>query len=216
MENRKTHKNEHVNRLMLSGELQNTRMEGDNDEKRIAEFVISSESVDRHGTVIKMDGWELENYKRNPIVGYQHNVHGYNANPDYVIGTGEVWQEEDKLMGRVTFEPEGENEIADKVWRKLQNGVLRSTSVGFIAHAYRWGAEDHGEDPEVLYFTKQELTEFSVVNIPSNSDAVKRSIDSLKEEMDPTDNGTNRNSNVNNQNKIELQARYVELQKLKK
>ena len=216
-ERKKAQQNKEVpNNIQLSGSLQTTRMDGENEDKRVAEFVISTESVDRHGTVIKMDGWDLENYKRNPIVGYQHNVHGYNANPDYVIGTGEVYQEDKNLIGRVTFEPEGDNDIADKVWRKLQSGVLRSTSVGFIAQDYRWGEKEMGEDPDVLYFTKQELTEFSVVNIPSNADAVKRSIDSLKEEMVPAHNGRNTNEDSSNQNKTELYARIVKLQKLKK
>ena len=45
---------------------------GINAEKRTAEFVISTESIDRHGTVFKLAGWDLENYNRNPIVAYNH------------------------------------------------------------------------------------------------------------------------------------------------
>ena len=89
-------------------------LRGVNEEDRTAEFVISTESIDRHGTVFTMAGWELKNYNSNPIVGYNHRVSS--DNPDTIIGTSKVFKEADKLIGRVTFEPAGENEIADKVW----------------------------------------------------------------------------------------------------
>jgi hypothetical protein len=38
-----------------------------------------------------------------------------------------------------------------------------------------WGKRADDEDPDVLYFTKQRLMEWSVVSIPSNPDAMKRS-----------------------------------------
>ncbi len=82
---------------------------GINSEERTAEFVISTESIDRHGTVFKMDGWELEAYNRNPIVCYNHDT---GSNPDTVIGTSVVYKEGNQLIGKVTFEDEGDNEIA--------------------------------------------------------------------------------------------------------
>ena len=40
------------------------------------EFVISDETRDRHGTVIPIKSWEIKNYNKNGIVGYQHDVYG--------------------------------------------------------------------------------------------------------------------------------------------
>src|SRR6185295_14621291 len=82
------------------------------EETRTVPFIISSDTKDRHRTVINMKGWNLDNYKKNPIVGYQHNVYGDNMcsppNPDDVIGTSRVWILEEGgkmlLMAEVTFE----------------------------------------------------------------------------------------------------------------
>ena len=153
----------------------------DVEETREIEFVISSRSKDRHSTVLNMDGWQLDNFNRNGIVGYQHNVYGDDMcsapNPDSVIGAGRAFIENDKLIGSVRFEPEEVNPLAEKIFRKVLFGSLRATSVGFSEigrGAYGKGTEAAGQENETYYFAGQELLEFSIVNIPSNPDAVRR------------------------------------------
>ncbi len=150
-------------------------------EKRQADFIISTESIDRHGTAFKMDGWDLSVYERNPIVCYNHDSGG--SNLDSIIGTSEVFRDGTNLVGRVTFEDEGDNPIADKVWKKINKGTLKMASVGAIAHDYRYGVEANGEQRDTVYFTRQELLEWSVVSVGSNPDAFKRSaaeVDEIK------------------------------------
>jgi HK97 family phage prohead protease len=137
---------------------------------RIFRFKISDESVDRYGTVIKLSGWNLDNYNRNGIVAYQHITSA--ANPDYIVGKGKAWIENGFLYGEVEFEPEGDNPIADKIIKKLKFGSINATSVGFNPHQWSWGDHKMGEDPEILYFRSQDLLEFSIVNIPANPNAV--------------------------------------------
>ena len=159
---------------------------GINQEERTAEFIISSETVDRHGTVFKLDGWDLNTYNRNPIVCYNHRANG--ENPDTIIGTSEVFRDGELLIGRVRFEDEGDNELADKVWKKVNKGILKMSSVGARVHDYRWGNTDKGEDSGTIYFTRQELLEWSVVSVGSNPDAFKRSADLVEEirkELEP-------------------------------
>ena len=151
------------------------------EESRTVEFVASDNSVDSYGTVIPVDKWDLTRYSGNGIVGYMHDVYGdswtKSADPDDVIGKGEAWIEDDKLVVRITFEPAELNEKADKIFRKLQFGSLHAVSVGFRATAKgHMGDEERGEDPKVYYYAGQELLEVSVVNIPSNANALKRSI----------------------------------------
>lgn len=153
---------------------------------RTATFVISNESIDRHGTVFKLAGWELENYNRNPIVGYNHVVSG--DNPDTIIGTSRVYIEDEDLMAELTFEKEGQNPLADKVFNKMQDGILKMASVGAIPHEARFGDIDKGEDSGTLYFTRQELIEWSIVAAGSNKDAFKRSadqVDEIKKSLQP-------------------------------
>ena len=151
-------------------------------ETRTVEFVASDNSVDSYGTVLPVDKWDLSRYERNGIVGYMHDVYGdswtKSADPDDIIGKGSAFVEDDKLIVRITFEPKELNERADKIFRKIQFGSLHAVSVGFRATAKgHKGDESRGEDPDVYYYGGQELLEVSVVNIPSNANALKRSLE---------------------------------------
>ena len=152
------------------------------EEARTVEFVASDNSVDSYGTVLPVDKWDLRRYCGNGIVGYMHDVYGdswtKSADPDDVIGKGTAFVEDDKLIVRIAFEPADLNEKADKIFRKLQFGSLHAVSVGFRATAKgHKGDEERGENPNVYYYGGQELLEVSVVNIPSNANALKRSME---------------------------------------
>jgi hypothetical protein len=158
------------------------------EESRTIEFIISSAAKDRHRSVVNMDGWHLDNFNRNPIVGYQHNVYGGNMctpdDPDDVIGSGRAWVEEidgqKLLIGEVKFEPADINPKAEKIFRKVLAGTLRATSVGFMEIGkgeWRKNFDDNGNELDRTYYFKgQDLLEFSIVNIPSNPEAVGRSV----------------------------------------
>jgi HK97 family phage prohead protease len=151
-------------------------------ETRTVEFVASDNSVDSYGTVLPVDKWVLTRYASNGIVGYMHDVYGdswtKSADPDDVIGKGEAWIEDEKLIVRITFEPADLNPRADKIFRKLEFGSLHAVSVGFRATKKgHMGDEERGEDPKVYYYNGQELLEVSVVNIPANANALKRSME---------------------------------------
>jgi len=159
------------------------------EESRTVEFVISTPTVDRHGTVFVADGWNLDEYRKNPIVAYQHNTSGgffSDPNPDAIIGTSEVRLENGELIARATFETADVNPLAEKIFRKVMSGTLRAASVGAIAEAGHWGMEEAGEDPDIFYFTRQTLLEWSIVNIPSNPDAIKRNMDDVIKTILPT------------------------------
>ena len=154
----------------------------DAEEKRTIAFTISDGTRDRHRTVLNPEGWDLSNYKRNPIVGYQHEIYGSffsDSNPDNIIGTGNAYVEKKELIGEVKFEPEKINPLAEKIFQKVMIGTLRATSVGFIPIGkghYGKDLEASGEKDETYYYAGQELLEFSIVNIPSNPKATKRAI----------------------------------------
>jgi len=161
----------------------------DVEDTRTVEFVISTADKDRHSTVLNPNKWKLDNYNRNPIVGYQHNLYGdmcTKPDPDDVIGSSKVWVEGEKLIGAVTFEPAEENELAEKIFRKVLRKTLRSASVGFMPLPDKkgvegvYGKEDAGEHEggpnETYYYKGQELVEWSIVNIPSNPKAQKKAL----------------------------------------
>lgn len=150
----------------------------ENLKNREAEFVISTETVDTYGTVFKLSGWNLERYQKNPIVFYAHK--SYSDNPDMVIGTSEVFVENDQLIGRVRFEEEETNPLAEKIWKKVQAGTLRMASIGANPIRGHWGDEKLGEDKDVIYFDESVLLEWSIVPLGSNPDALKREVEIIE------------------------------------
>lgn len=167
-----------TNNIVLQ-EIQLRDLSAEQIEKRQAEFVISTEAIDSYGTVFRMDGWDLARYNQNPLVLYAHRSHG--NDPDDIIGTGEVYRDGDKLIGRVTFETGDVNPKAEKVFRKVQAGTLRMASIGAQPKEGHWGVKEANEDPDVLYFDRQELLEFSIVPIGSNPDALKRNAQTIED-----------------------------------
>ncbi len=152
------------------------------EETRIIPFTFSTDARDRHGTRLNMLGWSLDNFNSNGIAGYMHNVYGggmcEGPNPDDVIGSAKAWIEDNELRGEINFEEKDLNPLADKIFRKILRGTLKAVSVGFIDIGEgRWGEGREaidGEEP-TWYFAGQELLEISVVNIPSNPEALRRS-----------------------------------------
>ncbi len=159
-------------------------------ETRTVPFIASTDAVDRHGTVINMDNWHLDAFKANPIAGYQHNVYGDGMctkdSPDDIIGKWiniRIEEEDGKKLLKMDlrFKPEGRSELADKIFLDVVEGYLNAVSVGFISieengEESRMGDPSRGEDPNVKYFYGQELLEVSVVNIPANPEALRRSL----------------------------------------
>ena len=160
---------------ILRRQIDHLELRATDEERRMVEFVASTGAVDTYGTVLPPDMWDLSRYARNGVVGYQHDIY-YSDDPDNVIGRGEAYTANGELLIRIFFEPAELNPKADKVYRKVLFGSINAVSVGFRATAPgHWGRKADGEDPDVYYYNGQELMEVSVVNVPSNPDATKRS-----------------------------------------
>ena len=169
----------------------------DVEETRTVTFVASTDSKDRHGTVLNQKNWDIKNFNNNPIIGYQHNVYGdgmcNEPDPDDQLAIAKAYfettkkgtsEEKTELLVDITFEPAEINAKAEKIFRKILFGSLRAVSVGFIplkdadGNKGAYGYKDiNGEtkNSDTYYYFGQELLEVSVVNIPSNPDALKRS-----------------------------------------
>lgn len=159
-----------------------------NEDNRTVEFVISTEAVDSYGTVFRADGWDFTRYNTNPIVTYQHDDHS--SDPDVVVGTSVVRQEGKNTIAVLTFENFEDNPLAKKVFRKVKNNILRGASVHFHPSDAVWGDKDKGEDPNVLYFTRQSLVAWSIVTIPSNPETLKRNMDFVSSFKKPESQNT--------------------------
>lgn len=162
----------------------------DSADSRIIPFVISTGERDRHHTRTNMDNWKLDDYLKNPIVAYEHHVTGgllKDPNPDYIIGKCirlyyEGSGSNKKLCADIEFEDGSTNPLAEKIFQKLKLKTLSAVSVMFIEVGrghYGDGDERYGFPNETYYFAGQELLEISVVNIPSNPSAGRRSTEKV-------------------------------------
>ena len=160
---------------ILRRQISGLQLRAQDPDQRMVEFIASTDAVDSYGTVLPVDKWDLSRYAKNGVVGYQHDIY-YTDDPDNVIGRGEAFVEGDALVIRIFFEPADINRKAEKVYQKVLFGSINAVSVGVQATAPgHWGQERDGEDPDVYYYNGQQLLEVSVVNVPSNPEAVKRS-----------------------------------------
>ena len=116
------------------------------------EVVISTADVDRAGETIDQNGWELDNYLKNPVVLWGHD---YWSLP---IGiTDEIKVEGGNLIAKGRFAPADANPFAQQVRKLYDLKIVRTTSVGFIAREV---------DGQLI--KKAELLEFSFVPVPAN------------------------------------------------
>jgi HK97 family phage prohead protease len=128
-------------------------------------FTLSTASVDRSGDVIDQAGWQLDGYRRNPVVLWAHDPR------QLPIGRAvEVGVEDGRLRAVAEFVTADLNPQGERVFRMLREGWLGAVSVGFIPLAWDWA---EGEDRAGgIDFKRQELTEFSVVPVPANPDTL--------------------------------------------
>lgn len=143
-----------------------------NSSKRGMTFVASDESVDRYGDIIRANGWDLSNFKTNPVL-----LFGHDSSAVPIGKVPDIRVEGSRLVADVEFRPEGDSAAADDVYSALQGGFLSAVSVGFLptkAPNMIWAADDpkHEKWPTGFEFVGQELLELSVVPVPANPQAL--------------------------------------------
>ena len=135
-------------------------------------FVVSTPNPDRENDTVALDGWELVNYRRNPVVLWGHDQDCLPIGRAIDIGI-----EDGALKASVQFVPASVPHVGEKAEAVLwlcQNGFLSATSVGFRPLDYDIAVDrDHREGwfPP-MDFKRQELLEFSIVTIPANAEAL--------------------------------------------
>jgi len=144
--------------------------------ERQYEFIASTADMDRDGEVIDVSGWDLKNFKKNPVIMFGHDYRSLPIGKATKIGV-----RDGKLVDVVEFPPEGTYEFADIVQRLVDTGYLKTQSVGFIPK--KWedaefddNESDKGKNKPRRTYTKQELLEISIVPVPSNPNALMNAV----------------------------------------
>lgn len=133
----------------------------------IRDFVITSEEQDRYRDVVDVDGWDWTDYFRGGkgVVLLSHDKHGLPMGSCPWIKTISKAQ-----VGRCEFPTQtqvGYEENQPSLWKTVRllyiNGIMKNTSVGFMADEWTFDEKTGG-----LHFIKQSGLEWSLCSVPAN------------------------------------------------
>lgn len=123
--------------------------------------VASDETPDRQGEIVKAEGWDFKNFKKNPVLLWSHNA-GFGEQKPPIGKITDVRTEGKKLLFKPVFDMA--DEFAADIYRKFKDGFLNAFSVGFIPL--------ERDDKNEAIINAAELLEISAVNIPANPKAL--------------------------------------------
>lgn len=135
------------------------------DGSRTLDFLISTDTVDRQGDTVALDGWNFKNYLKNPVVLWAHD---YTMLP--VARATKLWLSPKGVHATAEFTPAGSILFNDRVFEMYKGGFLSAVSVGF--QPTKWAFTEDTGRKFGIDFMEQELLEFSAVPVPANPDAL--------------------------------------------
>jgi HK97 family phage prohead protease len=126
-------------------------------------FTISTARVDRSGDSIAVEGWNIADYARNPVVLASHDSGDLGS----VIGKSvRVFRDSATLKATMKF---ANTRHARMVQGLVEDKVLKSASVGFAPGEWKWAKRSaDGID----FISGHSLLEWSICAIPCNPDCL--------------------------------------------
>ena len=146
-------------------------------ESRVLRYVITNESQDRYGDVVRVAGAKLDNYLKNPVVmmAHRHDMPPIGKTVDLacdkqskqIVASGLFLDGRTDMTG-----------VSDTAFKLAQSGAMPGCSIGFMpVKANRpQSAEERtklGVGENGYEFLEWELLEWSVCSIPANPDALQ-------------------------------------------
>jgi hypothetical protein len=130
-------------------------------------ILVSDQSLNSYGFTVLTAGIDLARFRANPIMLFNHQ-RAMNGKTDDVLPIG-TWKdivvEGEKLYATPVFDET--DEFALRIKKKFEAGVLRAASIGISIKKMLLNEAD-----DSLALTKSQMQEISIVDIPSNQNAV--------------------------------------------
>ncbi len=144
-------------------------------DKRSADFVMSSEAIDRDGDIVRQKGLAIDRFKENPQALLFHKSNSWPVGQWSDVKT--IAGNSPRTEGTLNFLPAGGPvPDVDQAHWMVQHGALRTVSIGFmpldlelIEHKDGTSPFDYGFD-----ILASELYECSLVPVPAQPDAVAK------------------------------------------
>lgn len=156
-----------------------------NDKSRQISYLVSDETPDRVGDIIKVSGWDLSQYKSNPVILWAHD--GSSVPPiGKASNVRRRYNGSPRLTADVEFAPKEAYEFADTIYQLASRGFIKATSVGFLPKETMVVDEKQRAKMKLgkygQVFSKAELMEISVVSVPANPAALELGMKQLMKE----------------------------------
>lgn len=134
-------------------------------ERGIVPFVLTERVVDRDSEVIEPAGAVLDNYVKNPVFLWAHNLR---QPPIGRVIPETIKKSKQRLKADVQFDLN--DPFAALIFQKYANGFLNAGSIRFMP--IDWSDEQVLEGQKRGTYKKWELLEFSAVPVPANPAAL--------------------------------------------
>ena len=97
-----------------------------NDKSRQISYLVSDETPDRVGDIIKVSGWDLSQYKSNPVILWAHD--GSSVPPiGKASNVRRRYNGSPRLTADVEFAPKEAYEFADTIYQLASRGFIKAT-----------------------------------------------------------------------------------------
>lgn len=143
-------------------------------------FVLSDESINESGFRVLTSGIDVSQFKKNPIVLYEHYRANWNKPQLLPIGICvNIRKEDGRLLADIEFDMD--DEFAVKIAKKVEKKHLRATSIGIKVVEVSSAPKHLIKGQTRPSVTKSRMLELSVVTIPRNGNALRLSIGELSD-----------------------------------
>lgn len=134
--------------------------------------IASTAAEDRQGEIVEVEGWNIKNYKDNPILLFMHD-----HNKPLGKAT-KIWVDKSMAKPRLMFKGfiSTATDYGRAAKQLMEEGILQTFSVGF-----------RPLEMEGNRITKSELYEISLVSVPANAEARLVAVKSLEKAGIATD-----------------------------
>jgi HK97 family phage prohead protease len=129
----------------------------------MATFILNSEEINSKGFRIKTSGIDFEDFRKNPVMLWNHSINDVRRLP---IGKWDnIRVEGNLLLGDAVFD-EGDV-FAVEIERKVKEGFIKACSITVM-----YPKDAKLEDETSVYINRCRLIEASLVDVPSNPEAL--------------------------------------------
>jgi HK97 family phage prohead protease len=155
---------DNIQKMLSEGKTVKVVSEGEiKSEGEVIKLIITKEIIDRDGETVSVDGMDITNFLKNPVLLDAHYMNGsvIQTMLGKIVNLQKTTDENGvkMIMGEIEFAPNPNGQIAKDM---VKGGFAKTFSVGYSVTDY---------NAQLKRITGSELYEVSLVNVPANVEA---------------------------------------------